>query len=151
MRGRLATIAAAVAAKHNLNPSVVMAICEVESGWDTYAVRYEPQWKYILEPALWSKKVETSAATEKVLQSCSWGLMQVMGTVARELGFSEDFPRLCLPEVGIQYGCLKLVDCLKKYPQLPDALASYNAGNPKYPAGKLYAGKILAKLDAVQS
>jgi soluble lytic murein transglycosylase-like protein len=149
MKGRLQTIASEIAVKHNLNPAVVMAVCEIESNWDTYAVRYEPNWKYLLDPAMWSKRVNTSAATERVLQSCSWSLMQIMGTVARELGFTQPFPMLCKPEIGLEYGCRKLVDCLKRYPALPDALASYNAGNPKFTAGKIYSAKVIERMEKV--
>jgi soluble lytic murein transglycosylase-like protein len=136
-----------IAESHGINPSIVLAMCSVESDWDPYAVRYEPKWRYFLNPAFWAKTVNTSVATETVLQSCSWGLMQVIGSVAREHGFKDDFPKLCEPEIGIEYGCKKLKACISRYSPLPDALAAYNAGKPGTTAGRNYASKILEKMD----
>jgi len=131
-----------------LNPDLVMAICAVESGFDTYAVRYERSWKWLLNPVEWARRVQTSGDTERLLQSCSWGLMQVMGTVAREHGFAHDFPRLCLPEAGLLYGCMHLKKFLKKYP-LPEALGAYNAGpgNRNGKMGQAYAKKVLTQME----
>jgi soluble lytic murein transglycosylase-like protein len=69
--------------------------------------------------------------------------MQVMGSVARELGYTQELPKLCQLETGLIYGCKKLAECLKKHPALPDALAAYNAGITTTEAGKTYAAKVL--------
>lgn len=133
----------AAATHHGLNPALVMAVCEKESGFDTYAVRYESHWRWFLDPRRWSLRVGTTTKTERILQSCSWGLMQIMGTVARENGFQQDFPRLCSPEVGLMYGCAHLSKLIKKHIVLTDALAAYNAGNPKSKVGRDYAFDVM--------
>src|SRR5580698_9222850 len=47
--------------------------------------------------------------TEEIARSISWGLMQVMGQVAREHGFTELFlSSLCEPATGISVGCVVL-------------------------------------------
>jgi hypothetical protein len=44
--------------------------------------------------------------TEEIARSISWGLMQVMGQVAREHGYVEKFlSALCDPEAGLATGC----------------------------------------------
>jgi soluble lytic murein transglycosylase-like protein len=62
--------------------------------------------------------------------------MQVMGQVARELGFSGRFlSELADPQVGLEYGCRKFQRCLKATATIEEALLRYNGGNdPTYPA-----------------
>ena len=71
--------------------------------------------------------------------------MQVMGTVARELGFEGPMPQLCEPNIGIYYGCKKLFDLNRRHLTIMDALAAYNAGSPDSPAGRKYAIKVSEK------
>lgn len=146
MSTKLEAMATSIAKIYGLNAQVICAQITVESAWNIYATRYEPTWKWLVDTTLCAKKAQTSEATEKVLQSCSWGLMQVMGSVARELGYEGPIPKLCDPEMGITYGCKKLRACLTIHSNLPDALASYNAGNPNYQAGKNYAAKVMKLL-----
>ena len=48
-------------------------------------------------------------ATEEIARSISWGLMQVMGQVAREHGFDGRFlSALCDPDAGVSMGCVVL-------------------------------------------
>ena len=72
-----------------------------ESGADPHAIRYEPGWKYLYNTDKFAKKCRITEATESVLQSCSLGLMQDMGTVARELGHTENLVTLFYPQTGI--------------------------------------------------
>ena len=85
-----------------LEPSVVCAIIEQESSWNTWAVRFEPEFeRRYIHPAL-----QTAPTTEELCLAVSWGLMQVMGKTAREHGFNGRFLNaLCDPETGISIGC----------------------------------------------
>lgn len=134
---------------HGVNPYLVMALCEKESALDTYAMRYEPGWRWFLHPIKWAKRVRTTEKTERVGQSISWGLGQVMGTVARERGFRDDFPRLCLPQVGVMYVCIQLRWLFEQGLDTPTALAAYNAGlgNRSSKVGKAYAAHVLEIMD----
>ena len=69
--------------------------------------------------------------TELIAQKTSWGLMQVMGTVARELGHRGWLSELCEPERGIYYGCLHLKKLMDRHGNLSDTVAAYNAGSPR--------------------
>jgi soluble lytic murein transglycosylase-like protein len=115
--------------KYRLDYSLVLAICEVESGFDQWATRVEPAWKYLYFPRECSSKLGITIETETLHQCTSWGLMQVMGSVARELGYQEQLPRLCIPEYGLEYGCRKLRKQMDRYGMESDAVAAYNAGS----------------------
>src|SRR5947208_15239037 len=67
-------------------------------------MRYEPAFfsKYVA-PLYTNNKI---AATEAYSRGFSWGLMQVLGQVARETGFDALFrSALCDPEQGLAVGC----------------------------------------------
>jgi hypothetical protein len=99
----LIALARAAAAAHELDPALVCAVVEQESAWDTHAIRYEPGFRtrYVAPLGL--------PPSEEVARSISWGLMQVMGQVAREHGFGGKFlSALCDPAVGLDIGCAVL-------------------------------------------
>lgn len=133
-----------------LNPMLLQALCTKESNLNNWAVRFEPAWKLFVEPQKFATKNNISLVTEKNLQCTSFGLGQVIGCVARELGFSDNLVKLCIPEIGLQYSAMKLSQLLKKYESLPVALAAYNAGNPTYQVGKQYANDVLKIFDNIE-
>ena len=118
------------AKEFNIDPKLIAAICVVESEGDTWSLRYEGGWKTFLTTKYWANMVKISDSTERICQQCSWGLMQVMGTVARELGMKDDLTQLCRPDIGLFYGCKKLKTLLNKY-DTESAISAYNAGTPK--------------------
>lgn len=112
-----------------------MAIIETESNFKPMAIRYEENWKYLYMGEIHAKMNGISYSTEKTLQKFSWGLMQVMGTVLRELGFSGSFLEMVDPALSIEYGCRKLKELLDKHATRDDAIAAYNAGSAKRVGG----------------
>ena len=134
----LVSLAAEIAAAHGLEPALVCAVIEQESAWNPWAMRYEPAFmaKYVA-PLYTNNKI---SATEAYARGFSWGLMQVMGQVARESGFAEDFlSALCDPRQGTAVGCLVLQRRLAAAAgDVPRALLAWNGGaNPGYPAAVL--------------
>ena len=138
---QLVALARKAASTQSLDPALVCAVVEQESGWNTWAIRYEPAFfsKYVA-PLYTNNKV---SATEAYARGFSWGLMQVMGQVAREAGFDAPFlSALCDPEQGLAVGCRVLrrkFDAMSGPPgQAPDvtrALLAWNGGaNPNYAA-----------------
>src|ERR1700734_4345113 len=85
---------------------------EQESAWDPHAMRYEPGFRlrYVAPLRL--------PPSEEIARLISWGLMQVMGQVAREHEFSGKFlSALCDPATGIDVGCRVLVSKLPAAPR----------------------------------
>ena len=103
----LIALARRIAASNALDPALVCAVIEQESSWNPCAMRYEPAFfgRYVA-PLYTNNKIN---ATEAWARGFSWGLMQVMGQVAREHGFlAAEHPflsELCDPEQGIAVGC----------------------------------------------
>ncbi len=136
IREELIALTKEVALAEGVDPALACAVVEQESAWDTWAMRYEPQF---LERYVRPLKL---LATESQARATSWGLMQVMGQTARELGFTGPLASLCDPAVGLVYGCRKLARCLKQREGVVHgALLAYNGGaNPNYP------GQVVARL-----
>jgi len=125
----------------SLDPALVCAVIDEESSWSPFAIRYEPEFR-----ARYVAKLNLPA-TEEFARSCSWGLMQVMGQVAREQGFEgSSLAELCTPDVGLKFGCITLADKLRLANlDLFSALALWNGGgDPNYP------NRVLAKLKKYQ-
>lgn len=136
------------AAEFAVEPELVQAIIEVESGGMPYTTRFEPDWRYLLKPELYAQLLRITIPTETMLQQFSWGLMQIMGAVARELGFRGHLTQLCDPETNLHYGCKKLAMLAHRYPNTSDVIAAYNAGHPRMVQGKYdnqgYVDKVYA-------
>ncbi|HXJ17936.1 MAG TPA: lytic transglycosylase domain-containing protein [Candidatus Polarisedimenticolia bacterium] len=134
----LLVLSRTIATRHNLEPALVCAIVEQESSWDAHAMRYEPAFRarYVAPLRL--------PLTEEIARSISWGLMQVMGQVAREHGFCGKYlSALCDSAVGLDIGCAVLAaKCSAASGEVPRALALWNGGaNPRY------AAEVLARLE----
>lgn len=149
------SLIAKVATDHGLPPELVRAIVQVESDGNSYATRYEPGFfrRYVEKNADVNAFAPCSLDTERTMRATSFGLMQVMGQVARERGYKGPYlTALCDPATGLQYGCLHLAAFRRRFAGLGwDAVcAAYNGGagavkgrtefsNPEYPAKVLKA------------
>jgi soluble lytic murein transglycosylase-like protein len=135
-------LARTVAVNHKLDPALVCAVADQESSWNPYAIRYEPAFRsrYVAPLGL--------PPTEEVARSISWGLMQVMGQVAREHGFSGKFlSALCEPGAGLETGCTVLAAKIEIADgDIARALSIWNGG-----ANPLYVEEVLAKLERYHS
>lgn len=131
-------LAQAAAAQHNLDPALVCAVVEQESNWEPFAIRYEPAFRarYVAPLGL--------PPTEEVARSTSWGLMQVMGQLAREHGFGGKFlSALCDPQTGLSVGCAALAAKLSAANgDFVKTLNLWNGG-----ANPTYSQQVLARLD----
>lgn len=136
---------------HGLDRDLVSAIIVTESNWKPMACRFEPVWKYFYEPRHFAQTCGITVNTETILQACSFGLMQVMGSVCRELGLEGSLLQLASADVGLEYGCKKLSSLMRKYADEQKAIAAYNAGSARYLASgsfenQGYVDKVSAKL-----
>lgn len=139
----LMSLARQKAEKFGVDGDLICALVEQESNWNPYAMRYEP--------AFYSRYVQPQGGlgtTEMTSRATSWGLMQVMGQVARELGFSGPFlSALCDPEIGLEWGCRKFSIVMGKTGNHVDAaLQCYNGGS-----NALYAQQVKSRIATYNS
>lgn len=129
------------ATNFNISADIIKSIIVKESGMKVFAGRYEKGfYKKLLE----GKTLEElkghipktiTRETEYILRATSFGLMQIMGQVAREKGFAcESLIELCKPELNIFYGCRHFKYLLDmKHGDIEKALLNWNGGgNPNY-------------------
>jgi hypothetical protein len=108
---------------------IVFGVCMAESALNPLAVRYEPAYRWPYKPGD-VKPDGCSYATEKAMQMTSWGLMQVMGAVFREYGYTGWLS--ALPGdiwTQVDYGCRHLSKKIKRY-GLERGILAYNSGRP---------------------
>lgn len=149
---------------------LVAAVVQVESEGNAWAWNPEPPYRYLWDVkrnapfrALTAAEIasERPPADFPVLQgdrdqewwgqAASWGLMQVMGAVARERGFRGPYlTELLNPEAGIHYGCAHLAHLHKRFDAhggVAAVIAAYNAGSPRMDGGRFvnqgYVDKVL--------
>lgn len=141
----------------DLEPRLLLALITVESAGRPWALRYEPRYRWLYEPARLARAERVSLDTERMQQQVSWGVCQVMGAVARERGHQGYLSQLCDPWVGIEYGCRQLVWLRERFGDQPEALAAaYNAGRPRRGAdGRFvnqgYVDKVRAALARLEA
>lgn len=157
--------------KANLDPILLVAQVTVESGGNPFAWNPEPQYRYFwdvrqrkpfrpLDPSEIASEVppkdfyalDGDADQEWWAQQASWGLGQIMGAVARELGFVGVYlTELVDPDLNLRLMCKKFAGELQwARGDVRSALASYNGGRKNNaPGGVLrndaYALKVLAQ------
>jgi soluble lytic murein transglycosylase-like protein len=137
----LVALAHDAAKAQSLWPELVCAIVEQESAWDRWALRYEPAfYAHYVEPQLARGAIADEG--EARARAFSWGLMQVMGQVAREHGFAgASLAVLCDPAMCLTVGCRVLAAKLAAAEgNVTRALLLWNGG-----ATPDYAADVLAR------
>lgn len=143
------------AADHELPAALVAAIVLQESAGNPWAWNPEPHYRYLVDVAT-GEPFRTLTPEERLSQvppkdfpclagdrdaewwgqQASWGLMQLMGAVARELGMNPrlHLPKLCDSELNLDLGCKHLANLRRRF-QRPHGwrgvVAAYNAGSPR--------------------
>src|SRR5580765_127213 len=137
----LIQLARDAATQNVLDPATVCAVCEKESTWNPWAVRFEPAFY-----DRYTKPMHLTD-TEEYTRAISWGLMQIMGETAREFGFVARFVSgLCDPATGLLYGCLKLKRCFDNAGgDTSIALSHYNGGGDAS-----YPGDVMSRIAKYQ-
>lgn len=124
----LINLATNIASGMGLYPIIICGICERESSWNPWSTRFEPAFK--------SKYIDPLhlPEPESTLRATSFGLMQILGQTARELGYKGDLQELCDPEVNLMWGCRAFESKLVHAEGVVEAaLQLYNGGgNPNY-------------------
>lgn len=137
------------AGARGLDPDLIEAVVLKESSGDPWAWNPEPRYRYFWDVkkhqpfrrlVLAEGQSEIPPDDFRALagdpdqewwgQQASWGLMQIMGAVAREQGFEAPYlPALCQVDVNLRHGCLHLSRHLEwAGGEIVKALAAYNGG-----------------------
>ncbi len=137
-----------MAKEYGLDPCLVMAMVMVESGNRSNVARYEDHYRWLVDPSTHAKRLGISQETETQLQKFSWGLLQTMGGTVRGLGYMGFLPELCVPQVGVRWGCVFLQQLSMRYESTEEVIASYNAGSPRRNddgtfVNQIYVDKVL--------
>lgn len=140
------------AKRHGLDADLIEGIVVVESSGKPYAYRFEPAfWQHYL-----ANNAEYSGANPERV-SASYGLMQIMYSVAKEHGFTSPDPEhLFVPDIGLEYGCRLIAQLLAwAKGNVTQALAAYNGGeggNSVAPfRNQAYADKVIAARATVKA
>jgi soluble lytic murein transglycosylase-like protein len=116
--------------KYGLDPAIVYGVCMQESNMDPKATRYESGYRWLYKVDQCATENNIAPGVEKRQQMTSWGLMQVMGGVLRELDYKGRLSDiLYAPEKQLDYGCRHLLGKIKKY-GLDLGILAYNSGSP---------------------
>jgi soluble lytic murein transglycosylase-like protein len=167
MTADLETKIVLLARAHGLDPALLRAQVATESGGDPWAYNPEQRYVYFWDVDGWKpfRKVTSEESASEYpprdfptlagdrdqewwAQQASWGIMQVMGAVAREHGYREPWlTRLCDLDVGLLYGCKVMQSLMRWSGGVTDqALAAYNggrAGNARPPyRNAAYVAKV---------
>lgn len=164
MKAEYARVIRGEAAINKLDPALVAGIVSVESGWRPFAYNPEPRWRWMWDvsarapfrqlrpdeilsevpPLDFPSYSGVSRDAEWWAQQASFGLMQIMGAVAREHGFQgPELLEILEPELNIVYGCRHLGSMRERWPKEEEFVSAYNAGRPT--SGNLgYVRKVLA-------
>lgn len=99
-----------MAAKYNVEPALIKAHIKQESNWDVNASRFEAH-----------------------KGDASWGLMQLLLSTAREvIGNSAlTTTQLIQPRTNIEAGAKFIAQLQRRFGNMRDAIAAYNAGSPR--------------------
>ena len=138
-------LAAKYAAKYGLSPALVAAVIDHETGgtWDSYTTRNEDAFfgRYVFDEQSQQYKIVIppdsirSRSTEARTRAMSFGLMQVIGETAREMGLASRYiTSLCDPDIGVDLGCKVLKSKIDAAGgDISGGLSRYNGGSdPTY-------------------
>lgn len=138
------------ASKYDLEPELVAAVIQKESSGNTYALRYEPNYRWTFSVSDLAALIGCTNDTMEKMQKTSFGLMQVMGGVAYEHGLHREeniYQRwascLVIPEIGVEYGCRHIKRKSLGLSDVADIYAAYNAGSVRKTAGGFYVNQLV--------
>jgi soluble lytic murein transglycosylase-like protein len=108
--GTLEPIINEIATRYNVEPALIKAHIKAESNWDVNASRFEAH-----------------------KGDASWGLMQLLLATGREVLGNANLTttQLIQPRTNIEAGTKFIAQLQKRFGNMRDAIAAYNAGSPR--------------------
>ncbi len=137
------------AKKHDLDFSLVKGIAMAESTnlitgkLDPYAYRFEEKYEFFNNIKGFARMNSISERSEKALQQSSFGLLQIMGSTARDMSFHGNLLQLAEDHgLAIDLSCKFIVFKKKRYKLMRDLISSYNCGTPVKNSKGIYENEI---------
>lgn len=127
--------------KYNIPENFLYALIKTESGFNEYALRYEKNYKWIVnDHKIFTRSKLTSIFTFFEVQKFSYGLCQIMGNVFYENGFTEPPARFYDIYINIDCCCRHLSGLVKRKKlnfdnQAREIYDAYNSGVVNYDDG----------------
>jgi soluble lytic murein transglycosylase-like protein len=160
------------ATARGLSPNLVEAFVLQESSGNTWAWNPESAYRYLWDvraqrpfrlltlaeraseiPPDDFYSVAGDRDNEWWAQQASWGLLQIMGALARELGFVGPFlTELCDPAINLRLGCLHLSRLMVwAHGDMRMAAAAFNGGRGGHtkPDPQRYASHVMTLIQTV--
>lgn len=141
----------------NVDVILIASVCWQESGFDPFAVRFEPSFfrKYvdtmlrekIIKQNPYVKTGIPTEATERQLLAMSFGPMQIMGQTARERDCKEQFLTSLCSERGVYWGTKNLRHLFNLYHLSAEVISAYNAGSPIASNKDNYVQPVLSRYE----
>lgn len=161
LREKLVVMVRSAAKEESLDPALVCAIVDEESNWEanTFAMDAEFLARHV------RLLRQVMLPTEAIGRSTRFGLMQIYGQVARELGFLNTFDSLCNPTVGLIWGCRHLAGLMRQVrEEAKQQNSESNTADPvseldivrgtlvrwNHSSDKKYADRVIAKVSKYQ-
>ena len=159
----IAAAVVATATRRGLDPCLLAALVMQESAGKRRATRYEAHYRWVWDtlnrkpfrrltdaearsdapPPDFHGPAGAVSQDEWCGQRTSWGICQVMGAVARELGYEDpSFYGLWDVDTNLELGAKLLEKLLRRW-ELSDALSAYNAGAPTEKNEATYVRPVL--------
>lgn len=145
-------MAAAVA--QGIDPALVLALIEIESGCNPFMTQVEATQRANL---LFQRPEECSPEMETLSQKTRWGLMQIRGSVARSLGFDGWLPQLAEPLFNVEIGAKYLKQLTERFGErhgIEGVIAAYHTEAPRKIGDKFvnqaYVDEVLGLMKSYQ-
>ena len=114
---------------NGIDPIEIFALIFTESNGDEYAIRFEKDYKWIHPSKKMAELWGTTEETALILQKCSFGLCQIMGSTFFDLGIRQRPTALFSYTTSIECALKIWVKITKRYGNNPmDKYAVYNSG-----------------------
>jgi hypothetical protein len=125
-----------------IDANLIASIVDVESSGNAWAMRFEPRvfasMRHMLQPGDFASSLGITEPTERVLQSSSFGLAQVMGFNARAYGFKRVLTEMFDPALNLKIACWLLKTLFQTYGDESEVISAYNQGSPMKTDGGMY-------------
>lgn len=112
--------------RYGIDPFIFAGLVAKESGFNPKAFRREAGYKWGTNPDF----PDPDGDGPLIGGDASYGLVQIMYSNAKAMGYSGEPNGLFDPDLNLHFGAIFFKGLLTRYGNYPDALSAYNSGRP---------------------